>query len=92
MTLDRKTKDYDASIELLYDRLDEAKKLSLILFTIGLVLLPIAIFLPYKIQIYIVGMSIALFFLSSQIWHNFVMYRTYLFFIRKGLIRAEEEN
>ena len=93
--LDRKIDDADASVELLEDRKKMSKKFFLVFYIMGFAAVYlfglVSIFsLPVALMIGFVG--VALMIIATWFLIMFAQYTSYLFFIKKGLIKAKEER
>ncbi len=93
--LDRKMKDYEASVELLEDRKKQRKNLFTIAVLFGTVYLICGLIIATVLAvtgIVICCGAIAILVLSDMIHRDFITYANYIFMIKKGLIQAPEKR
>jgi len=93
--LDRKMKNYEASVELLEDRKKQSKNLFIIAVLFGTVYLICGLIIATVLVvtgIVICCGAIAIFVLSDMIHRDFITYTNYIFMIKKGLIQAPEKR
>jgi len=83
--LDRKTKDWDASIELLEDKKKQAKYVWLLFYFIGLVSVMASSMLHawFTVEIFVIGTGLALLILATWFLMIYNQYDLYLFLNHK---------
>jgi len=88
--LDRKTEDYDASVELLEDKKKQSKVLWLMFYSIGFFsILSSVFFITYpSIELLIIGVGSAFLILATWFLMIFYQYEFYLFLIHKNIVKA----
>lgn len=91
--LDRKIKDYDASIELLEDREKQAEVWFMLFYVLGavLVLSPILLTSIY-FSIVLIGAGIAFLIIATLILIAYLQLEFYLFLIHKKVVKATDKR
>jgi protein-S-isoprenylcysteine O-methyltransferase Ste14 len=93
--LDRKMKDYEASVELLEDRKKEADTVFLLFYIIGAIglLLPaVTLYVSFYLSVMFACLGVLLLIVATWVMIISGRYSTYIFMIKKGLIQAPEKR
>jgi len=87
--LDRKTDDFDASVELLEDKQKQVKNMFFLFYIMGACLtVGNGLFLDINLQMILIGVGLSFLFVATWIFIGYMQYNFYLFLINKGLVDA----
>ncbi len=91
--LDRKTDDFDASVELLEDKQRQAKCYFFAFYIVGACMTIGSNLIPYlHFEIAVMGTGLTLLFVATWIFMGYFQYGFYLFLIHKGVVEAVKEK
>ena len=86
--LDRKTEDWDASVELLKDKQKQCKHYFCMFYLIGAVMALSGFIIPHPFSIASIGCGLTLLFVAVLIFMAYLQYEFYLFLIHKNVVKA----
>lgn len=90
--LDRKTKDSDASVELLKDKQKQTKHYFFVFYVIGVFMALSGFVIPYRLAIATIGAGLALLIVATWMFIGYSQYGFYLFLINKNIVKAVKEK